>query len=264
MNISEIFEQSKSAVIHINFVKSGQRIASGSAFVVNDLVVTNNHVFSGPRDCDVIIRFADSDPSNINDGLVLSYADFSRRLKSGSDANNYDFAVLDIPEVIEKVNHSLSFGDPDDISIGQQIVFLGYPFEHLNLTCHTGIVSSKFLSGPASILQLDASVNHSNSGGPLLDASNGHVLGIITRKATGLSTMFQELLQSFEQNIKVFQASRSSGASVNLAGVDPIAALEASQRQMQRVALEIERSANVGIGYAFSIEHISLDPAFNE
>jgi hypothetical protein len=57
MSISELFKQVNSGVLHINFVKAGQRIASGSAFVVGDYVVTNNHVFRGPTDCDVVIRF---------------------------------------------------------------------------------------------------------------------------------------------------------------------------------------------------------------
>ena len=92
-----------------------------------------------------------------------------------------------------------------------------------------------------------------------MDIESGKVLGIITRKATGLSRMFQELLQSFETNIQAFQAAKGM---IGLAGIDPMAALEISQRQMQHVAHEIERSANVGIWYAFSIEHVSSDAAF--
>jgi S1-C subfamily serine protease len=124
--------------------------------------------------------------------------------------------------------------------------------------CHAGLISSIYPSGPTQILQIDGSVNASNSGGPLIDAETGDVLGIVTRKATGLSRMFQELLQSFENNIQVMQASQGM---VGLAGVDPIAALIASQRQLQHVAREIERSANVGIGYAFSAEHIATEGA---
>jgi hypothetical protein len=41
--------------------------------------------------------------------------------------------------------------------------------------------------------------------------------------------------------------------------VDPVAGLRASQHQMLATLGEIERQANVGIGYAFSAEHIMSD-----
>ena len=66
--------------------------------------------------------------------------------------------------------------------------------------------------------------------------------------------MFQELLQSFENNIHALESARGM---LGLGSVDPVAALVASQHQMHHVAREIERSANVGIGYAFSAEHVA-------
>ena len=48
-------------------------------------------------------------------------------------------------------------------------------------------------SNGVDIIQLDASVNSSNSGGPLIHPESGDVFGIITRKATGLTDMFDEL-----------------------------------------------------------------------
>lgn len=259
MSVRDLFARFRSGVLHVNFVKGGNRIASGTAFVVGDLVVTNNHVFRGPPDSDVVIRFADSSSIDFNDGVAMPYREFERRLVSGSDEKNFDFAVLRLPEVLPRVNHRFHFADPRVAAIGLNVVFFGYPLEHLNLVCHSGMISSTYQSGPTKILQLDASVNHSNSGGPLLDIESGRVLGIITRKATGLSEMFQELLQSFEQNIRALNAAKGV---MDLAGVDPVAALEISQRQMQHVAREIERSANVGIGYAFSSEHVAGDAAF--
>lgn len=259
MALPDLFDRLRSGVLHINFVRAGNRIASGSAFVVGDYVVTNNHVFRGPTDCEVVIRFSDSDPKQSNDGVVLPYAQFATRLVSGSDEKNFDFAILRVPEIFPRATHRFSFSQPNSARIGMNIAFLGYPLEHLNLVCHAGIISSIYQSGPVKVLQLDASVNHSNSGGPLVDVQTGDVLGVITRKATGLTQMFQELLQSFEQNIKAFEAAKGM---VGLAGIDPMAALAIGQRQLQHVSHEIERSANVGIGYAFVSDHVSNDAAF--
>jgi S1-C subfamily serine protease len=258
MSLRDLFASSRSGVVHINFVRGGDRIASGSGFLVARHLVTNNHVFRGPEDCDVLIRFSDSDPNNFNDGVRMPYRDFATRLVAGSDENNFDFAVLNVPEILAQSGHNFAFGDPSSIAIGDSVAFLGYPLEHLNLVCHAGIVSSIYTSAAVRVFQLDASVNHSNSGGPLVDPSSGRVVGIITRKATGLSRMFQDLIASFEQNAQICERARG----IALGGVDPMAALAASQRQMQMIAREIERSANVGIGYAFSIEDVAGEGVF--
>jgi hypothetical protein len=143
--------------------------------------------------------------------------------------------------------------------ISDRVAFLGFPFEHLNLTCHVGIISSFYESGPAKIIQLDASVNPSNSDGPLIDQNTGEVLGIVTRKATGLIKGFEQLRETLRQNIAAIQAVTNSGMAANFGGIDLLPTLQAGQSQMLVTLREIERQANVGIGYAISIEHLLAD-----
>lgn len=88
------------------------------------------------------------------------------------------------------------------------MLILGFPFEHRNLVCHRGIISSFFDRNGIDIIQLDASINASKSGGPLIDLRTGSVIGLITRKHTGLSNLFETLLNSFEQNIRIFSQIR--------------------------------------------------------
>jgi S1-C subfamily serine protease len=106
------------------------------------------------------------------------------------------------------------------------------------------------------VIQLDASVNQSNSGVPLLDGETGQVLSMVTRKGTGPSNLFDELLSVFDKNVTALSAATGM---IGLGSVDPIAAIIAGQRQMKALASEIQRSANVGIGYAFSVEHPLAD-----
>src|SRR5215471_14041853 len=51
-----------------------------------------------------------------------------------------------------------------------------------------------------------------------------------------------------EKNIKIAEAA---ARGVQISGIDPNEAFAASQRQMLLTLSEIERQANVGIGYAF-------------
>ena len=261
MNIPDLVDKVQSSIVHIVYVKDKKKVGSGTGFLLDGYLVTNNHVIQTPIDTHFLLRFYDSNPSNLSDGLLFKNSDFMSFLKTGSEENAYDFAVFEVPKLKEKQINHLTLGDPNKMRQGDEIVFFGYPLEHNNLVVHKGIISSLFKSGSVDteMIQIDASVNQSNSGGPLLDPSTGEVIGIISRKDTGLSRMFTELNDAFDKNIKVMEAAKET---VSFSGLDPVEALTAGQNQMKALCKEIERSANVGIGYAISINHIANDNLF--
>lgn len=75
-----------------------------------------------------------------------------------------------------------------------------------------GIISSFYKSRMVDIIQIDGSVNASNSGGQLIDLETSEVIGIITRKATGLTQMFNELRSIIQENIQFLHHQNSQGA----------------------------------------------------
>ncbi len=242
----------RSGVVQIGFGNEArERVGGGSAFLCNDYLVTNHHVFLGHSKSSLVQLRRDDMP--IGTHVEFRSPDFAAKLVTGSQEQSYDYAVLDIPELIDRASHQFSLESPVDRRIGEQIALLGFPLEHSNLTCHAGIVSSFYTSGIASIIQLDASVNSGNSGGPLIDPETGTVLGLITRKATGLSQLFGHLRGAIQQNLAVAQAA---GGGIAIGGIDVVQAFIASQHQMLLTMDEIERQANVGIGYAISAEHL--------
>ncbi|MDX8538801.1 serine protease [Mesorhizobium abyssinicae] len=257
MALSDTIERIRSGVFHIVCLDdNGNRIASGTAFSSYGYLITNAHVAQVPAGCTVWIR---REGDNQNDGFRIRGQKFRFRQKSASDDSNYDFSILELPEVTERGNtHSFTMRTPGDYRVGQMVAFLGYPFEHQNLSCHSGIISSFYRAGPTNVLQLDASVNVSNSGGPLFDIETGEAIGVITRKATGLTRIFGELREAIKKNIAVVESATRMGG-ITLMGIDPNAAFTASQNQMLLTIAEIERQANVGIGYAFSVEHLMND-----
>jgi S1-C subfamily serine protease len=258
MSIADTFARLKSGIFHIVYLNAqNERIGSGTAFSACGYLVTNHHVFLGPAGSRVWIRREGDD--NPPDGVVLDYAAFAQRLVSGSPERDYDFAILNLPEAINQNGvHSFTLRGRAGYRPGEQIAFAGYPLEHKNLTCHTGIISSFFQERTTQVIQLDASVNPSNSGGPLFDCETGEVIGVITRKATGLTGLFGELRRALAANIQAIQGARGGGF-VRMGGVDPLEAIQVSQQQMTVVLSEIERQANVGIGYAFAADHLMAD-----
>jgi hypothetical protein len=254
--LADTFERVRSGLVHILFLNSQNKaVASGSGFLSNGYLITNNHVFAGPGNTRVWLRKENqTDPAQ---SAVLSRADFTNRLVTGSDRNSYDFAVLRIPEAIQSSDFQFTLQSPAAKKIGESVALIGFPLEHLNLTCHAGIISSFYASGIAQIVQVDASVNAGNSGGPLIDPESGNVLGIVTRKGTGLTRLFGELRQALDGNI---QQLRAGSGGISIGGVDPVQAAIVGQHQMLVVLDEIERQANVGIGYAMSSDHLLAEP----
>jgi S1-C subfamily serine protease len=259
MNIPDLVDKIQSSIVHIICVKDEKKVGSGTGFILDGYLVTNNHVIQTPTDTQFLLRFYDSDTSDLSDGMRFNNSDFISFLKTGSEENECDFAVFEIPKLSEKNLHHLRIGDPGKMRRGNDVVFLGYPLEHNNMVVHRGIISSIYNSYTTEMIQIDASVNQSNSGGPLLDPSTGDVIGIISRKATGLSKTFEELYRVLDDNVKVMTGVSHT---VFIEGVSPLEKITEGQAQLKTLCKEIQRSANVGIGYAISIKHLAKDNLF--
>jgi hypothetical protein len=206
----------------------------------------------------VTLRFVAADGTTTTASRVLTIQEFHSKLLDGDDPSGWDYAILDLSWAEFTALPSLELAQALPIEIGDPIALFGYQFDQPNLSVHAGVLASRFEQSGVKYLQLDASVNQGNSGGPLIDPVSGLVIGIVTRKATGLTRQFDSLLDSFDQNINSLSRARSL---MSMAGVDPVEALQVSQMQMKQVSLEIRRSANVGIGYAYELDKVGASHA---
>lgn len=138
-------------------------------------VVTNNHVVSGSNALEVIL----SNGKKLEASLV------------GKDAVT-DLAVLKSNG--SDVNKVASFGNSDNIQVGESALAIGSPLGSQYATSLTeGIISAKKRSVPvtdestnqqtgnATVIQTDAAINPGNSGGPLINLA-GQVIGINSMK----------------------------------------------------------------------------------
>ncbi len=143
-------------------------IGQGSGFVVDPqgYIVTNNHVVEDAQS--VQVSFADG-------------SKYPARIV-GTDSGS-DLAVLKIEP--ETSLTAVSFGDSNNLQVGQIVIAIGSPFG-LSGTMTTGIISGLDRFFPAdsgfnipNIIQTDAAINPGNSGGPLLDLQ-GNLIGVNT------------------------------------------------------------------------------------
>jgi serine protease Do len=138
--------------------------AQGSGFFISadGYVVTNNHVVEHAKD----VAITTSDGKTVPARVV------------GTDPKT-DLALLKVKEGSEYPYVSFASQSP---RVGDWVIAVGNPFG-LGGTVTAGIVSARgrdIGSGPYDdFLQIDAPVNHGNSGGPTFNA-NGEVVGVNT------------------------------------------------------------------------------------
>ena len=137
-------------------------------------IVTNNHVVSGSS----AIRVIMSDGTKLSAKIV------------GTDSVT-DLAVLKINS--SKVTKTASFGNSDNIKVGETALAIGSPMgSNYATTLTQGIISAKKrtvattntsgqTTGYATVIQTDTAINSGNSGGPLFNIA-GQVIGINSMK----------------------------------------------------------------------------------
>lgn len=248
MDIQGIIKTVRSGVCKIEFYKDNNLVNSGSGFIYKNKLITNSHVFHPegsifPENTKLILIFGDN--------RKIETTIKNLELEVGSDEANADYAVYKIPNKDnDKFNFELS--NLDSVNEGDEVLLFGFPFDANYLTTHHGRISSIFENNGIKKIQIDASVNQGNSGGPLYHMSTNKVIGIVTRKESGLTKDFDALLSSFSSNIEVLKNAQKSGGIIQMFGINPIKFFEESQSQMKLISKNIKRSANTGIGYAFS------------
>jgi S1-C subfamily serine protease len=157
---------------------SDQEGMQGSGFVVDGrgYIVTNNHVISE----------AANNPSQYKTTVVFNDGKEVPAHLVGRDPKT-DLAVLKVDNVNNLTVAKL--GDSDKIRVGDEVLAAGAPLGLRSTVTH-GIISALHrpipLSGEGSDtdtvidgIQTDASINHGNSGGPLIDMDS-QVIGINT------------------------------------------------------------------------------------
>ena len=143
-------------------------------------IVTNNHVIAGANKVEVLMSNGKKLPATV----------------VGHDAIS-DLAVLKINA--QDVTEVASFGNSDDIQVGQTALAIGSPLGSEYATSLTeGIISANkrmidvtnsqgVTTGQETVIQTDAAINPGNSGGPLINLA-GQVIGINSMKLSSTGT----------------------------------------------------------------------------
>jgi 2-alkenal reductase len=177
---SRIFAQTSSGVVTIYAVFAGGRTAQGSGFVVSDSghILSNSHVITTAGE--------EADAAKVTGArrVFVVFADGDRIPATivGWDLFNDTGVVKVNPR--DHALRPLTLGDSARVVVGEPVAAIGSPFGNEN-SLAVGVVSAVSRSIPSltsryrvsNAIQIDAPINHGNSGGPLLNA-RGRVIGI--------------------------------------------------------------------------------------
>ena len=183
MTGAQVFDQAKQQVVGIStevtyqnfFGMTTSAAVSGSGFIISDdgYILTNYHVVETAyaNDLDVTVMLYDG--TEYTASIV------------GFDSSN-DVALLKI----EATNlMPVNMGNSDAITMGETVYAVGNPLGELAYSMSTGTVSgldrviaTEDAPEGINMFQIDAAVNHGNSGGPVYN-SLGEVIGIVTAKS---------------------------------------------------------------------------------
>ena len=166
----------------------------GSGFSIKEnIIITNAHVVGYNKKVTV----------NLYDGTLIK----GTVIKTDAEK---DLALIEVNKIITPLSII-----SDNLSIGQEVYAIGAP-KDMPYTMTKGIISALDRKlGQNTYIQIDASVNSGNSGGPLVDDS-GNVIGIITLKASdaegiGFAINTKDI-NSFIEGVEVSEPQVSSDA----------------------------------------------------
>lgn len=152
-----VYEKINPAIVSIEAVaKDGLSSGTGCVVTVDGLILTGSHVVEGAKKIDVTTSCG-----KVYKAKIIAKMGKTRDLALIKIENKYPLKTV-------------SFGDSEEIKVGQKVLAIGNPFG-FNGTLTQGIISR--IDYAKNRIQTDAAINPGCSGGPLLNTS-GEVIGI--------------------------------------------------------------------------------------
>ena len=229
-----VFQDSANATVRI---ESGDSRGSGFHFIRPNTIVTNQHVIANGAPVQAVTE----------DGVAMPL-----RLLASSPSNQHDYALFEVQGDVPPGRTVLQPKIISPFERGLEIIFSGFPHGIPHL-----LVQSAVVAGLVSdhVFYIDGSVNGGNSGGPIVDLSDGAVVGIVTQRRFLGGKDLEDLKDAAEQIRTHCQAMVGRGG-VQIMGIDFGAFSQLMAEGMLLIREVLEANANSGIGIGFAIEFV--------
>ncbi|HCT5583342.1 TPA: trypsin-like peptidase domain-containing protein [Enterobacter kobei] len=166
----------------------GDNRGSGFSFFEEEFIITNFHVIESSIDSDKGIPIFPTvvmceDGQGTNADIVAYHPD-------------RDIALLKINDALPPGRVVLKPATSYLPERGRKLIFSGFPHGIHPLLTHEAIISAEIEGG---MFCIDGMVNKGNSGGPIIDAETGEVVGVVSAKRFRFNEEAEELSASAVQ-----------------------------------------------------------------
>ncbi|AUV84472.1 hypothetical protein C2R22_23280 (plasmid) [Salinigranum rubrum] len=214
---------------------------TGFHFHSEDLVVTNAHVVE-PAVHGSVPVFAHTESGEEAELSLRTYS-------PPANAGGHDYAILELQGDLGDDRLTLH-PHTTGVTRGDEVLFAGYPHGIGDLLVHHARVSGHGDAG----FYMDGSVNGGNSGGPIIDAETGAVVGLVTYKRyvepDDLRRVIRELREVRDEAADRTGFIHERGADMQ----NQTRVLAETSELLEQV---LKHNANSGIGIGKPIHHAS-------
>lgn len=233
-----MFRNAANATVRI---ENGTSRGSGFHFLQPDIIVTNRHVIIDPAAAIAAVT---------DDGTRLPL-----QLLAESPPAHHDYAILRSQVPPPAGRNVLQPRVVRPFQRGIEILFAGFPHGIPHLLVQRAVVSGLISD---DVFYLDGSVNGGNSGGPIVDPTDGAVIGIVTqRRFLGAQDLAQ--LRTAAEQLRTHCQAMAGRGGVQIMGIDFGAFSQLMAEAMLLIREVLEANANTGIGIGFSIAFADAD-----
>ena len=223
-------------------IQCGDMCGSGFQFLREDIILTSRHVIEPlQRDKAAVVVFTE-------DGSHCE-----AKLLAASTQDEHDFAILRTSCRLGPSRGVLMPSEVGDLATGAEVAFAGFPHGISRLLVHRAFVSGRY--GNLGFY-MDGTVNAGNSGGPVVDISDGNVVGIVTARrfvgAEDMSTVSNECAR-LEQYLDQVASGGQVQMRVGILGLDFAEFAKLLAQSFRITRRVIDANANSGIGVGFHI-----------
>lgn len=175
VDLAELFAKTSPSVVTLKtYSASGQKLGEGSGFIVDKsgVIVTCVHVIAG---ADIVEIQSADESTHVASAIIRSDKD-------------WDVALLKIDPLPQQ---PLKLAPPEAVRVGTSVIAIGSPLGFGN-TLSQGIISGlRPHEGKGEMIQITAPISSGSSGGPILSASTGEILGLtVSSYSTGQNINF--------------------------------------------------------------------------
>jgi hypothetical protein len=251
---TNVWKACHSSVCSLRFLNGNNiEIVSVSGFKAGEYLFTHDMVNRLQKAEFVEIKFVKEDGHTSSVHERLSMHDFQERIITSYDQEITGFSVVSINDLSFNEVPALPLAVNRHVHMGQNIVLLGFQYDHPSLTIKSGLISTVIHRNGNRYLQFDGSTIWGNSGGPLIDVKTNEVIGIIGYKLDRKNKSYEKMMEISNSNIKMLEKAQGE---FEVSGVDPIQVLIAWQKQILQLASEIYKAAGSSIGVAIDIKTV--------